>query len=77
MMKKGKKYLAILLATAMTAACLTGCGGGEGGNKKTSSNKAGVDIEIAVWNSGIGIEWLENVIAGFENNLLTILRLYK
>lgn len=66
MMKRGKRYLAMFLATAMTAACLTGCGGGEGGNKKNSSNKAGVDIEIAVWNSGIGIEWLENIIEGFE-----------
>ncbi len=66
MKKKGKKYLAMLLATAMTAVCFTGCGGAEGENKKTSSNKAGVDIEIAVWNSGIGVEWLENIIESFE-----------
>lgn len=66
MMKKGKKYLALLLAVTMTITCLAGCGGGEGGNKKTSSNQAGVDIEIAVWNSGTGIDWLKNLIAGFE-----------
>lgn len=57
-----KKVLAIVLASVMALGCLTGCGGKsekKGGTAKT-------DIEIVVWNSGLGTAWLDAVIEGFK-----------
>ncbi len=64
-MRNMKKVLAGMLVIAMTTACLAGCGGKKGGDLE----KAGTspkDIEISYWNSGLGREWLDNVIEAFE-----------
>lgn len=62
-MKKRSRILSVLLVGIMMMGCLTGCGG------KKASNKGGTsatDIEISYWNSGLGTEWLDAVIAGFK-----------
>lgn len=64
MMKNLKKIVALLLSVILTMACLAGCGGstsGSGGKKNTEQ-----DVEIAVWNSGGGVEWLDALIDGFN-----------
>lgn len=61
MVKKVKQLTAVLLVGAMAVCCLAGCGdkGKKGGTSTT-------DIEISYWNSGLGTEWLDEVIAGFN-----------
>lgn len=59
---KMKKVMALAFAGILTVSCLAGCGGGE---KKSSSGDSKT-IEITYWKSGLGEEWLKNVIAGFE-----------
>lgn len=57
-----KKIIAAVLAGAMVIGCLTGCkagGGNQGGTTKS-------DIEIAVWNSGLGTAWIDALIKGFK-----------
>lgn len=61
---KMKKVLAALLAAALCAGSLTGCGGD--GKSSSSNSGSGKEIEIAYWHSGLGIDWLNNVIAAFE-----------
>lgn len=59
-MNKWKKFLAVTLTVTLGASCFVGCGSKkEGGNSTT-------DIEIAYWNSGLGTDWLDAVIAAFE-----------
>lgn len=64
-MRKIQKLLALTLSAVVLVNCLAGCGekenSGKGGSESTS------EIEIAVWNSGLGIEWLKNMISGFED----------
>lgn len=62
-MKKRMRLLALALTGVMTVSCFTGCGskGGEEGGQSAT------DIEISYWNSGLGTEWLDNVIAAFED----------
>lgn len=66
-MKKRNKILSLLLITVLFTSCLTGCGG-----KTTNSNEEGAkgntatDIQISVWNAGLGVDWVEALIEGFE-----------
>lgn len=61
-MKTGKRILASLLVFMIVAGCITGCG-----SKQTSEvGTSKTDIQINVWNSGIGVEWLDAVIKGFK-----------
>lgn len=63
---KKTKWLSFILAGAMIASCLTGCGGsgndGEGGKASGDQTK----IQVKYWVSGLGTEWLDKVIEGFE-----------
>lgn len=61
-MKMTKRILAIVLAGAMLFG-LTACGGGGKGDKIGNST---TDIEISYWNSGLGEEWLKNMVAAFQ-----------
>ena len=66
-MKKGKKVLALLLVIAMVFTALVGCGGSKNANDKESGDmKDRKEIKIAYWLSGLGEQWLKDVIAGFE-----------
>ena len=62
-MKKGKKIMSLVIAGVLAIGSLTGCGNqqtdGKGSNSKTN-------IEIAYGVGGLGTEFLENIIKGFE-----------
>lgn len=64
---KNQKYLkrtvALVLACVMSLS-LVACGGSEG--KKTGNN-GGKEVEIAFWQSGMGIEYLEKMIEAFNS----------
>lgn len=60
---KMKKVIALALVGLMVAGCLVGCGSKKSGNKAANSTK---DIQISYWRSGLGEDWLKNVIEGFE-----------
>ena len=60
-MKKIKKVLALALVAALGVASLTGCGKGNSGKSGSET-----DIEIAYWHSGLGIDWLNNMVEAFE-----------
>ena len=59
-MKSGKKLLSVIIIMVLTVSCLVACG-----SKEKVANST-TDIEIKVWNSGLGTEWLDAVIKGFE-----------
>lgn len=64
-MKTTKRVLAALLTIALLTGLMTGCGSkGEEGNKKGGTSKT--DIEISLWNSGLGTAWLDEMIKGFK-----------
>ena len=58
---KMKKVIAIVMAGILSVGALTGCGEKD---KKVANSTS--DIEIRYWNSGLGTDWLDAVIAGFE-----------
>ncbi len=60
-MKRMKRILATMLIVILAMSCLAGCGGkgGKGGNDSTT-------VKIRYWNSGLGTEWLDAIIAAFE-----------
>lgn len=59
-MRIGKKLLSVIIIMMLTVSCLSACGSkGKVANSTT-------DIEIKVWNSGLGTDWLDAVIKGFE-----------
>lgn len=62
-MLKFKRILALILVGTLCISCFTGCG------KESVSDEGGseTDIEISYWRSGLGIEWLENMVAAFED----------
>lgn len=60
-MKRMKTILAAVLVVVLAVAGLTGCGnsGGKGGDDSTT-------VKIRYWNSGLGTDWLDAMIAAFE-----------
>lgn len=60
-MRSGKKILSVIIIMVLTASCLVACGPK---NKKVGNSTT--DVEIKVWNSGLGTDWLDAVIEGFE-----------
>lgn len=61
-MYRWKKMLSLVLVGIMITSLLVGCGGKEG-----SVNKDGKkEIIIKAWQAGMGIQWLEDLILGFE-----------
>lgn len=62
-MKANKRIIAVLLAFTMVAGSLVGCGGKESSKQGGTST---TDIEISVWNSGLGTDWLDAMIKGFN-----------
>ena len=58
-----KKIVASLLVITMIACSIMGCGNKGGTKQEGTSTK---DIEINVWNSGLGLAWLEALIEEFE-----------
>ena len=61
-MKMMKKVISLALIGAMMVACIAGCGKKGGGKAANSAT----DIQIAYWHSGLGVDWLEAIIAAFE-----------
>lgn len=59
-MKRCKRTVAIILAGILMVGALSGC------SKEQTANKNKTEIEIKIWNAGMGVKWLENVIEGFE-----------
>lgn len=61
-MKKWKKLITFVLVGVMMSSFLVGCG-----DKVGESNKGDKKvIEVRAWQAGLGIEWLEKLIVGFE-----------
>lgn len=60
-MKGIKRVVSLILGLSMVVSCMTGCGG-----KDTESADGKQDVEISYWNSGLGTDWLDNMIAAFE-----------
>ena len=63
MEKKGKKAATMLLTGALVVSCLAGCGGKE---EKEKGGTSTTDVEISYWNSGLGTDWLDDMIEGFK-----------
>lgn len=64
-MRRGKRIAALILAVMLGATALTACSGSSGGSG--AANRDGkTQIEIKYWLSGLGEEWLKNLIAAFE-----------
>lgn len=63
MKKTMKRVMALTIAGMMAATCLAGCG--KGANGKTGGTST-TDVEIAYWNSGLGTDWLDQMIEGFK-----------
>lgn len=61
-MKLGKRCLAILLVLGMLLG-LTACGGSD---EKSKVGNSKTDIEIRLWNAGLGEDWIKNMIEAFE-----------
>ncbi len=59
---KMKKIVALGMSGLLAVGMLAGCGG----NSKKEIGNSATDIEIRVWQAGLGVEWLDKVIAGFE-----------
>ncbi len=66
-MKIGKKIVSLFLGAAMIVSSFTGCGPKSGNDNKEVVLKDGqTEIVIAYWNSGTGVEWLEETVKAFE-----------
>lgn len=63
-MKKSVKLLSLLLILVLSTTCFVGCGAG--GNQSNKVKEGQTEINIAFWNSGTGVEWLNNLIEAFE-----------
>lgn len=62
-MKTMKRLLVVLLVFTMVTSSILGCGKKEDGKQGGTS---ATDVEISVWNSGLGIAWLEALIKEFK-----------
>lgn len=61
-MKTLKRIVALTLTVILCAGCFAACG-----NKATqASGDAKKDIEISYWNSGLGDQWMKDIIAAFN-----------
>lgn len=68
-MKKSKlsKLLVLVLTIVMTASCFAGCSnGGNGGSGNKGGSGDATTIRVKYWLSGLGAEWLDAVVEGFE-----------
>lgn len=63
-MKIAKRVLIGLLTLTMMTGIVTGCGDKQGEEKKGGTSTS--DVEISLWNSGLGTEWLDAMIEGFK-----------
>lgn len=61
-MKRATRFLAMMLAGMLAIGCLAGCGGKEKEKGGTSAS----DVEISFWLSGLGSQWLKEMIEVFE-----------
>lgn len=59
-MRRCKRIVAVILAGILMMGALSGC------SKEQTADKNKKEIEIKIWQAGMGIKWLENVIEGFE-----------
>lgn len=62
MKKTMKKCISLAIVTSLAFGCLVGCGTKNGGSAKSGAK----NIEIHVWNSGNGTEYVERAIEAFE-----------
>ena len=62
-MKNIRRILAGLFTLTLLLGCLAGCGGNNGTQKGEDPAN---EIKISYWNSGLGTEWLDAMIAAFE-----------
>ncbi len=58
-----KKVVSLAIVSILVMGCLAGCGAKGSGGKKKGDSKT---IEIAFLQQGLGIEWFEAIIKGFE-----------
>lgn len=63
-MRKMKKVLAMVLATTLVGSLLVACGKGE--KKVGDDYNGGKEVEISYWNSGLGTEFIEEMVAAFN-----------
>lgn len=61
-----KKVTAVLLCMALACGCLSACGETDGNHETGAKGNNQTDVEIGIWNAGIGVEWLDEVIEKFE-----------
>lgn len=67
-MKKSRKIWALMLCVAIVVSCFTGCGKSAIGSKeKNKINPNAINVQLGVWNSGLGVEWLDKMIEAFED----------
>lgn len=62
-MKKGKKILAVLCSIIMGVTALTGCSDSSSQGKDVEGK---TEIKLSYWMSGLGEEWLNNIVDSFE-----------
>lgn len=68
-MGKKSRILSLAVAVVLVIGCMTGCNNGAQGNERNepgATDNTTKDVEIAVWNSGNGVEWLTAMIDGFK-----------
>lgn len=63
---KLKRIVISLLIMTMVTSCLAGCGDSKGKDGNKDANNSSTTIEMRVWNSGLGVEWLDAMIEAFE-----------
>ena len=63
MKKFGKQIVAMSVVSVLVLSCLAGRGKNDDAQEEGTSTK---DIEISYWNSGLGTDWLDAMIEGFE-----------
>lgn len=61
-----KRILAILLCVVLTASALAGCGKKKDEDAYKADGTKKQEVEIAIWNSGAGITWLQKMIETFN-----------
>ena len=62
-MRKISKILAILLSVVMSVGVMTACSNEGAGGKNVKGKK---EIQVSYWMSGLGEEWINNLVKAFE-----------